>query len=1245
MKFLKLSLILTVVLITSAQKLSAQIDTVFWFAAPWVSPDHDGRTPMAFRISTFNNPTTVRVQQPASVYDTTFTIGPNTVYSHWLSHLVDSLESKPANQVLRTGFKITSDQLITVVYDFVSDLTVISPGTPNNPETYSLKGTNGMGNEFVTPFQTLWNNRTLATDNNGDGSVTQPKQFFSVVATEDSTTIWINPKCAVIGGHPANTTFSVLLPKAGNVYTCENNVQNTSVLGNSLSGSIVVSDKPVSVTINDDSVNPSGGGGCYDLMGDQIVPTDVIGNEYIVNKGFLNVGSNESIFIVPSENFTTVTVNDGATTTYLLNQGETRQYSIDQPLTYISSDKPVYVVHMSGYGCELGIAILPPLNCAGSDQVSFARNNNQQFLLNILCKAGTEGAFQLNGNPTLVPAAAFSPVPGTGGAWMGAQIAYNTTDVPVNTANLITNSMDLFSLGVINGGPTTGCLYHYMSSFLRRVYTKAGNDTILCNGEQSIALNGSVTGGATTGIWTVLDGTGTLNNPTNLVNSYIPSTSDYAQGYLTFVLSSTGNCNPVRDTMKVTFIQSPVVNAGPDDTYCKNNVGSIPISGTVSYASAGVWSGGNGGSIGSSGSLNTTYIPSPADLAADSVALFLTSSGSFFSCPDDEDTLVIYFTDPPSVVAGPDLVVCSNSSFVSLNGSVTGASTTGDWSATGSGAFSPSQSNLTTDYLISPGDTTVGTITLTLTSTNNGNCLAVQDNLQLTIVSQPQVAITTSDSICSNFALLSLTGTVTTGFSTLWSVNGFGTIANPNSLTTNYTVSPIDTTVGYIDLILTTTSFCPSVEDSIRVFFIDPPVLFAGIDQQFCQNEPIQLNGTNSGTNQTISWATMGTGTFNPSNQLLSTFYYPSAEDVTNGGVNLILSAPSAFGCVAENDTLFALFKEVPTADFTAGTVCEGGNTPFTDNSSVSGGTINSWSWDFGDANGSITANPIYTYPGYGTYNVSLIAGSSNGCFDTITKQVVVNPNPTALFTNDPVCEMAPTQFYDNSFIPSGTITSWNWEFYNGAVETDQNPVTTYPVSGTFPVTLTVTSAFGCTGNITSNITVNPSPNADFSLTPNPALVLENVYFIDESTGNAIVDWYWNFGDGQGDNDQNTSHDYSDGGNFPITLIVTDVNGCVDTATRILSIALLPVLPTGFSPNNDGENDVFIIRGGPFKSVDFKIYNNWGQLIYQSDDALEGWDGKYLDEEVPLGVYTWTFSVEMPNGQIISKSGDVTLIR
>ncbi|MDG2330646.1 MAG: PKD domain-containing protein [Flavobacteriales bacterium] len=1227
-------IILSACLLVGSLNIKAQVDTVFWFAAPWVTPDHAGNQPMAFHFSTFANATTIRLRQPASVYDTSFTVAPNTLFTKYVSHLLDSLESKPADSVINRGFEVSSDFPIVAVYDFQS--------TGNNPETYSLKGQNGMGYEFVTPFQTLWNNKYL-----GPGRI-QPYQFFSVVATENNTTIHITPRCDVVGGHPANVTYSVFLPNAGQVYTCQNITQITSTLGSNLAGSVITSDKKISVTVNDDSVNPSGGGGCYDLLGDQIVPTDVIGKEYIVNKGFLNAGSDESAFIVATENFTALTIDNGVVVTNtIINQGDTYQYSITEQLTSISSDKNVYVLHMSGYGCELGEALLPPLNCAGSDQVSYARSNGFSFLLDILCPAGAEGNFTMDGDPTAIQATDFNSVPGTGGAWMGAQIPFSIAEVPVGSAPLVVNSTDLFSLGVINGSATGGCLYHYLSQFNRKVFTQAGSDTTYCTGDFPIDLNGSITGGTTTGSWQILNGTGTLNNPTNLVTTYEPTVSDFAQGTLTFVLGSSGNCDPIFDTVVVSFVTSPDVTAGIDDTYCKNNIGSIPIEGTLQFAAGSDWSGGSGGAFGNVGDLITTYTPSPADLAADSVELYLTSAGSFFACPNDEDTLVIHFTDPPSVLAGASQVVCASTDSVFLAGSVAGASITGVWTTSGSGAFTPSDSDLNAAYLITPGDTTAGSITFTLSSTGNGSCLAVQDSLTVTILDRPQIEITTADSVCANVATIDLTGTVTTGFSIIWNVYGSGGIALPTALSTTYIISPIDTAAGFVDVVLATSGgICPTEEDSMRVFFVEPPRVNAGIDQDFCANEPVQLNGALTGSALGANWTSTGTGSFSPGSAFLTTFYNPSSSDVALGTINLVLTSSADFGCLADDDTLMVTFKPAPVAEFTATQSCFGENTDFTDLSTTSDGTINSWSYDFGDTATSIASTPAHNYPGAGTYMTTLIVSSTNGCYDTTVHAVIVDPIPLAAFNVNTICEGDVAQFTDASFISSGSIVGWTWDFNSGAgLSTDQDAEFIFPASGSYPVHLIAISDLGCSGEVITNIDVLEGPLADFTVAPNPALALEDVYFYDQSTNGPIVDWYWDFGDDIGGNNQNEVHDYANGGSYEVILMVTDLNACTDSIAQTIHISLLPVLPTAFTPNGDGENDVFLIRGGPFDAVEFNIYNNWGQLIFQSFDPELGWDGKFNTQDAPLGVYTWTFTVQLAGGRVIVKEGDVTLMR
>src|ERR1035437_3481928 len=123
----------------------AQIDTAFWFAAPWVTPNHDQSGPIFLRLASFSNTTTVRVYQPAGAYTTTLTIAPNSLFNLDLTADTSIIQNSPANTILPNGLKISSDFPITAVYEVVTKNNL-------NPETYSLKGQNGLGLEFVTPF-------------------------------------------------------------------------------------------------------------------------------------------------------------------------------------------------------------------------------------------------------------------------------------------------------------------------------------------------------------------------------------------------------------------------------------------------------------------------------------------------------------------------------------------------------------------------------------------------------------------------------------------------------------------------------------------------------------------------------------------------------------------------------------------------------------------------------------------------------------------------------------------------------------------------------------------------------------------------------------------------------------------------------------------------------------------------------------------------------------------------------------
>lgn len=1220
-------LVLMLLLVSSSSAI-AQVDTVFWFAAPWVTPGHAGNVPVKMRLSSFNNATTVRVRQPAGTFDTTYTIPANSLISQSLSHLISQVENIPANTVHNRGLKVTSNFPITVVYEVETAV--------NNPETYSMKGQNGMGKEFVCPFQ----NRGV------NGPYTpQPKSQICIVAADNNTTVWITPKCNVVG-HAANVTYSITL-NVGQSYNVENVSANPTLAGQNLSGTIVVSDKPISVTVSDDSVH--GVSGCYDLMGDQIVPVDIVGTQYVINKGGLNAGENEGAYIVATDNFTQVNVDDGVTiTNFLLNKGDTYYSPVTRPLTYITSDKNVYVIHTSGFGCEMGEAILPPLNCAGSNQVSFTRTNSQTFILNILCKTTAIGTFTLNGSTTLVPASGFTLVPGTGGTLSGFQRSYTTTEIPAGIANLLTNSADVFSLGVINGGASTGCLYHYMSSFLRKTFTVADPDKNICTATTTISLNGSVTGGSTTGIWTT-SGTGAFANASSLATTYSLSTNDLAQPQIKLVLSSTGNCTPVRDTVVVNIFQSPVVNANNGMTLCKNNITPIPLTGTLQFAAGANWTSSGSGSFGNPGSLNTTYLPSPADLAANSIKIKLTSTGSLNGCPNTYDSLVVNFINPPVVSTSGDVSVCANNPTVAITGTVgVGTFSTGVWSSTGSGLFSPSTTSLSTVYQLSPADIAQGNLVIRLTSTNNLNCKQVYDSLRVTVTPKPNVDAGLNDTICSSNVFYPLNGSVTGGASAgFWTTTGNGTFGNSNNLSTIYTLGQNDTLSGGVKLILTSTgSNCLPERDTIRIVIAKSPLVNAGPDNAFCDNQLIPLNGSVVGLTTSGAWTTLGTGAFTPDDSLLVTYYQPSPLDVSQGAVKLILTSTYNKGCAAIRDTVRITFKPAPNADFNANNVCAKSLAVFMDNSTTPTGSLTAWSWNFGDLGTSIAEDATHAYASPGTYTVTHVAFSSNGCRDTVLKPIEVYNLPQALFSQNTPCVGNATQFVDNSVSQSGSLIGWVWNFGDNTASGIQNPTHAYSAAGNYTVTMVVTSSFGCKDTVVKQITVIPGPSADFTLTPSPLEALETGSFTDQSSGpSSLVNWYWNFGDESASNQQNPTHAYSTPGDYSVYLAIKDINGCIDTVRKEISVILMPDVPTAFSPNGDGQNDVFRVRGGPFKSLVLRIYNNWGQLIFESNEQATGWNGTFNGTEQPIGVYVWVVDVEMLNGKMVKKTGDVTLLR
>jgi gliding motility-associated-like protein len=351
-----------------------------------------------------------------------------------------------------------------------------------------------------------------------------------------------------------------------------------------------------------------------------------------------------------------------------------------------------------------------------------------------------------------------------------------------------------------------------------------------------------------------------------------------------------------------------------------------------------------------------------------------------------------------------------------------------------------------------------------------------------------------------------------------------------------------------------------------------------------------------------------------------------------------------------------------PSANFSSTPVCVGSATTFTDLSLPNGGTITSWTWDFGD--GSPTSNlqnPTHMYPSDTTYNITLIVQNAAGCVDTIVLQSTPAPTPVVAFLGDTLagCPVHCVDFTDQTTISAGTITAWAWDFGDGSiVSLQQNPSHCYTQSGTYTVTLTAASSNGCATTLImpDYVEVYPVPVASFSANPQYTTILDtHIDFTDLSSG-VPVSWTWDLGDPSTTNDtssmQNTFYDYSSeyGGIYPVWLQVTNQYGCVDDT--MLEVIVEPeftfFIPNAFTPNGDGKNDLFFGTGIGIQDYELWVFDRWGNLIYHTTNINEGWNGTVQGasgDPCQVDVYVWKVALTDVFHKKHKYIGHVSLIR
>lgn len=1106
-----------------------------------------------------------------------------------------------------------------------------APGAITGPSDFCAGATNV---SYSVPFDPLalgyqWTVPTGATITSGNGTNSITVDFsFSAVSGNISVTatnscgasapslLWINvlptPAQPVITSNgPLNFCFGndvTLSAPAGYAGYIWSNGETTQSIVVSTNGSYYVQ-----VTDNN---------GCASIESDPVtvIVGDPLPSPVITANGPTAICAGQSVTLMAPAGYAT----------YLWSNGQTSQNII------VSTPGDYYVVVTDFNGCE----------SYPSNTITVA------YLSAATVYAGADG--------TVCAGNSFSVTDATATNYSTVSWTTSGTGLFVNPAALNTTYIPSIQDGQ-NGSvmltlTAEGCDATSTSDFLVLTVVPAPSGNT--GGTLDICFMPSpVTGATATGysslLWSVSFGSGSLINPTSLIPTYVPAAGDLTNGYvlLTLTLEPLAPCsNQLVLTKTLNVHEAPVVSAGPDTTICAGTSLTINGASAQNYTSV-QWSSTGNGTWLNANTLMPTYMPSNSDIVAGSVLLTLTATGN--GCPEVTDFLILSIQPEATVNAGADGYSCEGSNF-QVNGAFAVLASSIQWTTSGSGTFS-NPTIINPVYSPSPADIAAGSVQLTITATSALPCSGTaSDALTLIIRQEPTADAGSDGTICQGEQYV-VTDAVAANFSSvIWSTSGSGLFISGNTLTPTYIPSQLDIIAGNVVLTLIASNPpCPDFSDSQTLTITPTATIDAGPDVTICQTCSHTVSGAFVNNAISFTWTSTGTGILTNANSLTPT-YQPSALDVSNGSVTLILTAESNLGCGSFSDEMVIYINQNPELDFTWEGQCEGEPTTFTVDENITNiNEIATWNWDFGDGFYSNVMNPAHTFPATGEYTVTLTVHDTAGNQASVSHVIQIMSSPVSFFSFEtPNCLGNPTQFMNYSSTENGYITTWVWNFGDGSADVtvlfpdDPNVEHTYAAEGIYEATLTVTNNFGCDNTYSTEVTITPTPVANFYYSSSCEDMV--VDFQDASFPNGagnIVSWNWNFGDPASgvfntSNLADPQHIFTTPGLYTVTLYVVNFNNCSDTITKQVNAGVAPPVAFTWEASCAGSTSSFFTDPSVVNITTIATYlwdfGDGGQSNLQDPEHLYTTSGDYT---VTLTI-TDTTGCENSISNVVSISGE-----
>jgi gliding motility-associated-like protein len=1140
-------------LLSVTVKISAQVDRDFWFAIPKETDGHiyttlNATNTASLRIAAMSQDAEVTIMLPAKGLNltpiplivpkyTTVTfplVTSNTPATAW--EQFDSVYSNPAQfdvgparGISNHGIYIHSNNDITVYYDYDNFW---------NRDLFSLKGKNALGTEFYVPFQTIWNNVNVTVGLAPLGSpgfqqysyrgaattkALDAYSDFDVVATENNTSVTI---LNATGAFVTSVTLN-----AGQTYTYVTLPLSRAAAARP-AGFHVVADKPVAVTTNDDSVNPTSYG-CDDIIGDQLVPsnttsgTPIIGTQYLVmcgddantnpTAGVQNIRRDEQIFVVATVAGTTVTFKDTAGVilyTSNLNAGGTDYISPEIPkgsqstISVVSSPgKPIYVLHVSGHTCEVGGAILPPItNCTGSNDVTVvpgvtgaANGSDTKITIELMIPYDPAYSFsdslhqshyyftlyssKLAGGQMHIPGKWFEPNRVAG--WAVLKMAYRSWGpggqniMTINGANRVVNDKDFFHMGMMNGTGFYTNKYGYFSSF-------------------------------------------------NVVSPGVRISSSETQDFIG----------------------------------CLGSKPALVASGGMAYS----WH--YGSTKGAPLYLDNPTSPTPQ-------ALGLPVGSHNFYCwvinPKcfGTDTLKVNVVILPSVTALFQIdksTICAIDSIHFTNLSKQAQVYTWEQSIDG-GSYA----------LLSPVNPLSFSKTLTnpsnaahyykyhLTALNNQGC---NDTISRTVTVYPEIYadFTPRDTSGCNPFKLNFSSANSSGNldQYIWDFGDQGSSdqVNPQHLFQNHILH--DTTYTAQLVVKSPPPFFCT--DTTTQDITVHPYIHAEFSVDTitgCSPFTVRIRNVSVGAISDYSWD-FGDGTpvrTDNKDTLYHTYPVNTSTNPIKYKLKLTVKNASPTGC-PDDTSRWITVNPATSVTFTASahSVCDSASAvQFTSTPSAA---VTSYHWDFGDGSTSNDANPLHQFHNAvlhdTTYLVQLEVRSNQYCNGYTSDNIIVHAFIDPQFTINTATHCTPFDVKINN-ASRGGITSYDWSYGDGTSDhhtvADTVHTFTSPASNvkeTRTITLRVYNSGNCTRFQTKTIPVNPHVMAHFTTIPSPPTVCNPRQITFNNTSNVVATTFqWDFGDGVSSDSVSPHHLYAhmepNDKFYTARLIASSAENCKDT--------------------------------------------------------------------------------------------------